>query len=105
MFIPIQKILPKTIAAFGIKREVDAAIICEKYRKFAPRFVHTNALANTLPKSYRGKTLTVGVANGAWAEQVVSQKKALIEAINQSLGKKLLEDIKTKVVDGEDFRL
>lgn len=99
MFTPIQKILPKAINKLGVRREVEAALICEKYRKLAPRLVHTNALAHTFPKFYRGKTLTIGVANPAWAEQVINHKSELIEAINGSLGKKFLENLKTQVVE------
>lgn len=78
-------------------REVEAALICEKYRKLAPRLVHTNALQHTFPKFYRGKILTIGVANSAWAHAVHNKKEELIHSINESLGKKYVTAIKTRV--------
>lgn len=99
VFTPIQKILPKTINKFGIKREVEAAAICEKYRKLAPRFVHANALDHTFPKFYRRKTLTVAVINAGWAHQVISNKKPLLDAINKSLGACTVTELRTQVVD------
>lgn len=99
MFTPIQKILPKTIAKLGLKRETEAALICEKYRKLAPRLIHTNALEHTFPKYYRGRTLTVGVTNSAWAAAVIAQKDKLMEFINKELGKKMVADLKTRVVE------
>ena len=99
MFTPIQKIIPKTIKTFGIKREVEAAIICEKYRKLAPRLIHSNALVHTSPKFYRGKTLTIAVENGAWAQQVIEHKEELLGALNESLGKKSVENIRTTVFE------
>lgn len=98
MFTPLQKIIPKTIKSFGIKRQVEAALICEKYRKLAPRLVRSNALKHTLPKFYRGKTLVIGVENSAWAEQVLSKKKELMEVINTEMGLQSIVDIKTHIM-------
>lgn len=99
MFTPIQKILPKTISRLGLTREAQAALICEKYRKLAPQLVHANVLRHTFPKYYRGKILTIGVANSAWAAAVLSQKKDLVELINKELGKKMVADLKTRVAE------
>lgn len=99
MFTPIQKIIPHAAASLGIRREIEAALICEKYRKLAPLHVHTDALRHTLPKFYRSKTLTIGVENSAWAQQVVTHKKELLEAINTSLGKPLVQNLKTTLVE------
>lgn len=97
MFTPIQKILPKAIKSLGLTRETQAALICEKYRKLAPRLIHTNALQHTFPKFYREKILTIGVANSAWAQAVHDKKEELIHSINGSLGKKYVAAIKIKV--------
>lgn len=87
------------MAKLGVRREVEAAVVCEKYRKFAPRFVHTNALSHTFPKFYQKKTLTIAVENPAWAQQVMTQKVNLIKAINDSLGKEQVENLKTIVAE------
>lgn len=97
-FIPIQKILPKAINSIGIKREVEAAVICEKYRKLAPRCIHANALEHTSPKYYKGRTLVVAVENSAWAYQVSENKAAILSAINDSLGREAVKIVKTQVV-------
>jgi predicted nucleic acid-binding Zn ribbon protein len=99
MFTPIQKILPKAIKKLGLAREVEAALICEKYRKLAPQLIHVNALQHTSPKFYRGKTLTIGVVNSSWAAALMAQKERLIELINKELGKKMVADLKTRVVE------
>ena len=99
MFIPIQKILPQAINNLGLKRETEAALVCEKYRQLAPRLVHAQALQYTLPKSYKGKTLTVGVADPAWAPAVPARTEDLIRELNGHIGKKLVERIRTSVVE------
>ena len=99
MFTPIQKILPKAIKKLGLAREAEAALVCEKYRKLAPRLIHTNALEHTFPKFYRSKTLTIAVENSAWAYQVAAHKDELIKAVNESLGKNSVKILKTQVVE------
>ncbi len=99
MFTPLQKIIPHAAAALGIQREIEAALICEKYRKLAPVLVHADALRHTLPRFYRSRTLTIGVENSAWAHQVITHKKELIEALNKSLGKPLVQNLKTTLME------
>lgn len=99
MFTQLSKIIPRAAAQLGIKHEIEAALICEKYRKLAPRLVHTNALKHTFPKFYRNKTLTVAVENSAWAHQVALHKEPLLKAMNESLGKTAVSSIKTVVVE------
>lgn len=99
MFTPLSRILPKAIARIGVGREVQAALICEQYRKFAPKLVHPEALNHTLPKNYRNRTLTVGVVNSAWGEQVISRKEELIKAMNSALGQRIINQLKTQIVE------
>lgn len=99
MFTQLSNIIPRAAARLGIKREVEAALICEKYRKLAPRLIHANALKHTFPKFYRDKTLTVAVENSAWAHQVVLHKESLLKAMNESLGKTAVGSIKTVVAE------
>lgn len=97
MFTPLQKLFPQALNKIGVRREIEAALICEKYRKLAPKIVHADVLAHTLPQFYRRKILTIGVKNSAWAQMVIRQKDALIKGINEALGKPFVENITTKV--------
>lgn len=98
MFVPLSKILPRAAGSLGMKRQLEAALICEKYRKLAPRLVHANALKHTFPKYYRDGTLTIGMQSSAWAGQVVKSKQSLLDAINKELGRKTVINIKTSIV-------
>jgi len=99
MFYPIQLVLPRAAVKLGIKREFDAAIVCERYRKLAPKIVHEQALLHTSPRSYKKKILTIQVSNSSWAHQVASHKNDLIKEINASLSRQAIEQIKTYIGD------
>lgn len=96
MFIPIQKILPKSITRLGLTRETRAALVCEIYRKFAAQLVHPDALKHTSPKFLKGKILTIGVENSAWAQQITNCAGTLLEIINKNLGKEKITKIRTQ---------
>jgi len=85
------------MSTLGVKREVEAAVVCEKYRKIAPRVVHAEALQHSFPKSYRNKILTIGVENSAWAAQIKQSAEMIIDEISATLGKGVVVKIKTVV--------
>lgn len=82
--------------SLGVAREVTAALVCEKYRKLAPEIIHADALTFTKPQHFRGKTLTIGVTNSAWAQQVMNKKPELLDALNKSLGKTYVTAVRTQ---------
>jgi predicted nucleic acid-binding Zn ribbon protein len=98
MFTPFQKILPFALNKMGMAREARAALVCEKYRQLAPTAVHKEALIHTVPKFFRTKVLTIGVANPAWAAHVASRKNELMAALNNALGENYVTEIKTRVL-------
>lgn len=99
MFISIQKLLPSAYTKLGVKLEVEAALICEKYRKIAPGLIHERALDHTFPKHYKNKVLTVGAENSAWASQIAANQNELIRLINESLGQNAVTRILTRIAD------
>lgn len=98
MFTSIQNILPKTIQKIGIKTEIDAAQVCEKYRKLAPRIVHADALQHTFPKFFRRRSLVIGVEDTNWGHQVMTNREALLAAINECFKEKKVKQIKVQAV-------
>ncbi len=86
MFSPFQKHLVKAAGKYNFARTLRAIQVCQEYRSLAPKFLPPDALENTFPKSYENRTLTVGVYNSAWSQQVQMQKHHLLEALNQKFG-------------------
>ncbi len=52
---------------------------------------------NTKPSAFKGKLLLVNVASSTWMHQLQFLKKNIIKKINDSLGKRLVEEIKFKI--------
>lgn len=98
-FTPLSEILPKAIRSFGVKKELEAALICEHYRKIAPTLIHKDALSNTRPYHYKDKVLTIGVQSAAWAHVVMQHKDSLIKEINALEKQAAVTTIKTKMLE------
>lgn len=99
MFTPIQQLLPRAMTALGVKQEVEAAIVCDKYRKLAPSLIHPDVLLHTSPKSYRRKVFTIAVENPAWSQKITECKEAIIRGINEDLRYPYIGAVKTQVVE------
>jgi len=98
MFTQLKDIVPKTAAKFGLKRQFDAAYICQMYRKHAPGiFGNEKCLENAYPKSFKNGTLYISVKNGAYGQQVFMYRKKLVDKINEGLKGDVLKEIRTVV--------
>lgn len=99
MFDSFQKYLNKAAAEYNFTRQLQAVQICQEFRSLSKTLLSAEASAQAFPKSFDGKTLTVGVLNSASAQQVAIQKHQILEAINLKFGPRALQNIRVEMVD------
>lgn len=97
MFQAFQKYLPKAAAEYNFTKQLQAVQICQEFRSLSKTLMPAEASTQTFPKSYDGKTLTIGVLNSAWAQQIAMQKHKILEAINKKYGSQTLQNIKIEM--------
>jgi len=97
MFDAFQKYIPKAAAEYNFTKQLQAVRICQEFRSIAKTLLPQNANEQTFPKSYDGKTLTVGVLNSAAAQTVAMLKHQILEDINKKYGPKTLQNIKIEM--------
>ena len=98
MFDAFQKFLPKAASQYGFTKQLQAVQICQEYRNLAPTLLPTGVLDETYPQSYQRQTLTIGVLNSTWANQVMMQKHRIIAAINKKFGPTTVKDLRITMV-------
>jgi|GEM_PF-748042 len=106
MYDAFQKFIAKAAAEYGITKQLQAAKICHEFRSLSKTLLPADAEKQSFPKSYDGKTLTVGVLNSAWGQQIAMHKHEILEAINKKYGSKTLQNIKVEMTDhlpGDDL--
>lgn len=109
MFVPISKLIPKTLTKFGFSKQAKAAFICEKYRRAAAEFLPSNRVLQTWPKNYQNGVLTIFVTHPILAQELMERKHGLLKKMNQTimkewpgLKKEPVKDIKTQVSESKE---
>jgi predicted nucleic acid-binding Zn ribbon protein len=97
MFDAFQKFLPKAAAEYNFSKQLQAVQICQEFRSLSSKIFPPEASTQAFPKSYDGRTLTIGVVNSAWAQQIAMQKQQILEAINKKYGPKTIQNIKIEM--------
>jgi predicted nucleic acid-binding Zn ribbon protein len=99
MFHEFQKFLPKAAAEYNFTKQLQAVQVCQEFRTLSKKIFPPEASTQTFPVSYDGKTLTVGVLNSAWAQQIAMQKHQILEAINLKYGPQTLQNVRIEMTD------
>lgn len=99
MFSSFQNFLPKAAAKYGFQKQFKAIEICQEYRRIAKGLLPEKSDEETFPKSYDHNTLTIGVINSSWAQQLMMQKHKIIEEINKKYGVNTVKNLKIQMAE------
>jgi predicted nucleic acid-binding Zn ribbon protein len=96
---PLAAILQQAVRASGIDVDLDAYRLWQHWKDT----VGATIAENTRPEAIKGKLLLVHVSSAPWMQQLQFLKPELIEKLNQTLGKDMIEDIRFQIgsVNGE----
>ncbi len=93
----LQNILPKVAGKFNFKKTLDAIEVCQEYRNQAQKILPAESLKSTFPKSYENETLTIGVLNSAWAQQLLMHKHRIQQGINKKFGENTVKNVRIEM--------
>jgi predicted nucleic acid-binding Zn ribbon protein len=98
-FEPFQKFLVRAANQYGMKRQVEAAHICQTSRAvLAHVFADTETFEQYVEVGYfREGVLVLKVANGAWAQEVVVKKEKIIREVNERIGQEVVKNLRAEL--------
>ncbi len=98
-FEPFQKFLVRAANQYGMKRQVEAAHICQTSRAvLAHVFADTETFEQYVEVGYfREGVLVLKVANGAWAQEVVVKKEKIIREVNGRIGEEVVKNLRAEL--------
>ncbi len=98
-FEPFQKFLVRAANQYGMKRQVEAAHICQTSRAvLAHIFADTETFEQYVEVGYfREGVLVLKVANGAWAQEVVVKKEKIIREVNGRIGEEVVKNLRAEL--------
>jgi predicted nucleic acid-binding Zn ribbon protein len=92
-FVHIGSIIGDVLAKY--RHETDAELV--QVWQIWDDIVGTVIAQNAKPAAFKGRILLVHVNSSTWIHQLQFLKKEMIEKLNDTLGKTLIEDLKFKI--------
>ncbi len=98
-FEPFQKFLVRAANQYGMKRQVEAAHICQTSRAvLAHVFADTETFEQYVEVGYfREGVLVLKVENGAWAQEVIVKKEKIIREVNGRIGEEVVKNLRAEL--------
>lgn len=98
-FQPFQNFIKRAANHYGIGKEMEAAKICQDFRKMMPELLKGIPQADQFiqPASYKNKTLVLNVFNPAWAQEIIIRRPKIIAEMNQKAGKEIIKNLYTQL--------
>jgi predicted nucleic acid-binding Zn ribbon protein len=92
--IKIGKLIEKSVNKAGVSRQIEAARVCDLYRKILSSLdINKKALEKSKAIYFRNRILTVAVLGSSCAQELQMRQHLIIEGINKEIGKKTVERI------------
>ncbi len=99
MFEPFQKFMIGAASNYGVKTEVQAADICQKFRGLIPIiFPGREGVEEYIEAGHFKKgVFMVKVENMGWAQEVVIRKAKIIKEMNAKIGSEIIKNLRTEL--------
>lgn len=81
----------------NLTRQVDGALVCQRFRKVAETLWGPEVSAKVSPRSFAKNTLTVDVAHSGWAQEVQLKKITLLKELRAFPDMPEVRDLKLRL--------
>ena len=93
-FQKLKQILPQETTNLHLRAEVGSKQVCMLWQKYAVKWFSNYIMNSHEAINFRDGVITIIVRNSLLVSQIRPYQNKIIEAINLSLGKKLVKSIK-----------
>jgi len=97
MFIPLKKILSGHLKKAGIGRQIEAAIVIEKFNKILEEIFGEKILKRVRAVSFRNKVLTINCLSSVLIQEIYLKRYKIIKELNKRLGEEIVENLKFRM--------
>ena len=87
MFVPLGKLLGKSIRRAGMENQIEASMVCEEFSKIAGQIFSKPILKRIKPLYVKNRILTIAVLNSVLASELQFKQQEIIEQINRKFKK------------------
>lgn len=94
MFIPLKNLLEKNLKKSGISRQVEAALVLEKFEKVVGELISQEMTKRVKALVLKDKILGVAVLSSVAAAELKLREKQLLKIINQHFKKRVVDKLR-----------
>ena len=93
-FVKLEKLLDKSVAKAGIKKQVESVRILNNFSKVGEKFFGRQAMKKIKPLYLKNGTLTLACISSVLAEKIKAQERKVLEELNRSYKEKVVEKLR-----------
>ena len=97
MFVPIKDLLPKSIKNAGIEKQVEAAMIIEKFHQILQEMFGRKAVGRARAVYFKNGILTISSTSSVLIQEIYLKQKQIIKKINEKFGKIIVNNFKFRM--------
>ena len=100
MFESFTNYLGRAANRYGVSKEINAIVVCQKFQDLVPEIFKEKEAANQYISAayYKNNVLVINVENSAWAQEVIMRKPKIIKEMNEKIGGELIKNLRTKLL-------
>ena len=100
MFESFTNYLGKAANRYGVSKEINAIVVCQKFQALVPEIFKEKEGAKEYISAayYKDSVLVVNVENSAWAQEVIMRKPKIIKEMNNKMGREIIKNLRTKLL-------
>lgn len=98
-FEPFQKFLTRAANTYGMRRQMEAAYVCQTCRTVLLEvFDNPEVVGQYIDAGYfREGVLVIKVENGSWAQEVIVRKDKIMKEVNARLGEEVVKNLRAEL--------
>ncbi len=95
--VPLKNILSRHLQRAGVGRQIEAAIVVEKFNQILSEIFGENILKRAKAASFKNKVLTVNCLSSVLAQEIYLKRQKIITELNRRLGREVVENLKFRM--------
>ncbi|MBL4694595.1 DUF721 domain-containing protein [Candidatus Gracilibacteria bacterium] len=98
-FDPFQNFIQRAAGRYGIAVEMEASLVCQKFRSIVPEFFsHIEGAEDHIKPAFFKKGVLVIETNGpGFSQEVIMRKDQIIDEMNSKLGSEMVKNLRAQL--------
>ena len=94
MFIPIKKLVGKSLKKFGVAEAVEKSLVLEEFSKIIKELLGTKSIKRIRPLYVKNNVLTIACLSSVAAQEIKLHEREITGRINKKFKKEMIKELR-----------